>query len=127
MNRINFIGSSKPSFSTLVLPGKERNPIEKHYLNWHLKRLFSGDLHSDLSQKEITAPLPRQDHVQTAARMIDSSKNPLMLVSSQAMLSTKAVPGLRDAILKLSIPTYLSGTARGLSTPRKVVRAPVLY
>ena len=97
--------------------GKERNPIEKFYLNWHLKRLFSGDLHSDLSQKEITAPLPRQDHVQTAARMIDSSKNPLMLVSSQAMLSTKAVPGLRDAILKLSIPTYLSGTARGLLDP----------
>ena len=97
--------------------GKERNPIEKYYLNWHLKRLFGGDLHSDLSQKEITVPQPRQDHVQTAARMIDSAKNPLMLISSQAMLSAKAVPGLRDAVLKLGIPTYLSGTARGLLDP----------
>ena len=95
--------------------GKKSNPLEKFYLNWHLNRLFGDEARSsDLSHQDIIAPQPRQDHAQTAARMIEDANSPLMLVSSQAMLSAEAVPALRDAILKLRIPTYLSGTARGL-------------
>ena len=93
---------------------KGSNPLEKFYLNWHLKRLFGDNARSDFSHQEITAPQPRQDHAQKAARMVEAANSPLMLVSSQAMLSAEAVPALRDAILKLGIPTYLSGTARGL-------------
>ena len=46
--------------------------------------------------------------------MIETAKKPVLLVSSQALLSVKNAPHLKDAIMKIGIPTYLSGLARGL-------------
>ncbi|MDP6569295.1 MAG: thiamine pyrophosphate-binding protein [Candidatus Marinimicrobia bacterium] len=92
----------------------EGNSIEKMYMNWHLNRLFGDRIPSDPIAPKLPYSHPRQDHIQNAARMIESAKRPVLLVSSQAMLSSEAVPSLREAVLKLAIPTYLSGAARGL-------------
>ncbi|HJL85152.1 MAG TPA: thiamine pyrophosphate-binding protein, partial [Candidatus Marinimicrobia bacterium] len=92
----------------------EGNSIEKMYMNWHLNRLFGDGIPSDPIAHKLPYPHPRQDHIQNAARMIESAKRPVLLMSSQAMLSSEAVPSLREAVLKLAIPTYLSGAARGL-------------
>ena len=92
----------------------EGNSIEKMYMNWHLNRLFGDGIPSGPIAHKLPYPHPRQDHIQNAARMIESAKRPVLLMSSQAMLSSEAVPSLREAVLKLAIPTYLSGAARGL-------------
>ncbi|MBH31761.1 MAG: acetolactate synthase [Candidatus Marinimicrobia bacterium] len=88
--------------------------LEQVYLNWHINRLFQeGGF--DPSTVSASSPLsPRQDHVQNSVRMIQAAKRPLLLVSSQAMISAATVPVLRNSLLKMGIPTYLSGTARGL-------------
>jgi acetolactate synthase-1/2/3 large subunit len=92
----------------------EGNSIEIMYMNWHLNRLFGDGIPSGPIAHKLPYPHPRKDHIQNAARMIESAKRPVLLMSSQAMLSSEAVPSLREAVLKLAIPTYLSGAARGL-------------
>ena len=88
--------------------------LEQSYLNWHLNSLFRESSFDSSLVSTSSSQTPRQDHIQNSVRMIQTAKRPLLLVSSQAMLSTAAVPILRDSLLKMGIPTYLSGTARGL-------------
>ena len=97
--------------------GSSGATLEQSYLNWHLSRLFRKSRTESSSIGLPSAPPPRQDHIQDSVRMIQSAKRPLLLVSSQAMLSAAAVPTLRESLLKMGIPTFLSGTARGLLSP----------
>ncbi len=99
--------------------GSSGATLEQSYLNWHLSRLFRKSRTESSSIGLPSAPPPRQDHIQDSVRMIQSAKRPLLLVSSQAMLSAAAVPTLRESLLKIGIPTFLSGTARGLQPTRR--------
>ncbi len=92
-----------------------RDRITNWYLNRHLDKIYACDLdtmtHSPLP---LTKPLFQSTAPEQAARMIDKSKQPLLIVGSQALSSPDFAPGLAEAISTMDIPVYLTGMARGL-------------
>ncbi len=97
-----------------ISAGVSGSSLEQIYLNWHLNKLFQKSGFDPFSFNRPSPLLPRQDHIQKSVRMVQEAKRPVLLLSSQAMLSAGSVPALKDSLHKLGIPTYLSGTARGL-------------
>lgn len=96
----------KKSFKTLV---------QKAYLGYHLHRQFAQSQINTpsrpISLEPLLAPPKLMDK---ALDYIESCKQPVLLVGSQAMLSTDLVNDLKEAVGTLDMPVFLTGMARGL-------------
>jgi acetolactate synthase-1/2/3 large subunit len=100
------------------------------YIKGHLKYLFGLPEWGmpDLSLPELpfprvpglrqlaraTSPEPSRSEVSSAAAMLTKAERPVMVIGSQALLHPKQVDDLVDAVVKLGLPVFLSGMARGL-------------
>jgi thiamine pyrophosphate-dependent acetolactate synthase large subunit-like protein len=84
------------------------------YLNWHTNRLFAGGDRMPKPASESPAVLPRPDAIRDIAKRIATAKRPVMVCGSQALARAGDADLVRDAIVKLGIPVYLSGMSRGL-------------
>jgi thiamine pyrophosphate-dependent acetolactate synthase large subunit-like protein len=84
------------------------------YLNWHTNRLFAGSDRMPKPASESPAVLPRPDAIRDIAKRIATAKRPVMVCGSQALARAGDADLVRDAIVKLGIPVYLSGMSRGL-------------
>jgi thiamine pyrophosphate-dependent acetolactate synthase large subunit-like protein len=84
------------------------------YLNWHMQRLFAGGDRMPKPASESAAVLPRPDAVRDIARRVGAAQRPVMVCGSQALARAGDADLVRDAIIRLGIPVYLSGMSRGL-------------
>jgi thiamine pyrophosphate-dependent acetolactate synthase large subunit-like protein len=84
------------------------------YLNWHTRRLFAGGDRMPKPASESPAVLPRPEAIRHISRGIATAKRPIMVCGSQALARAGDADLVRDAIIKLGIPVYLSGMSRGL-------------
>ena len=87
----------------------------KLYLGRHLRKTFGKAWTRQASDPApIVPPLPTDKQVAQVMGALAKAKRPLLIVGSQAMLDAGRVDALQQALIKLGIPTYLSGMARGL-------------
>ena len=89
--------------------------LERAYLGWHLRRTFGGG--SERAEGAIDAPAaPPADGlaVRRAARALARAARPALVVGSQATLEPSALGELVRAVERLTLPVWLSGSARGL-------------
>ncbi len=90
------------------------------YLRRHLDRLFAGtDVGAGLGAagavtRPSPAPAPRDRDLARAAALLARAERPVLVVGSQAVVLAREAPRLADAISRLGLPVFLSGTARGL-------------
>ena len=84
------------------------------YLNWHTRRLFAGAERMPKPAAEPPAVLPRPDSIRDIARRVAAAERPVMVCGSQALARAGDADLLRDAVIRLGVPVYLSGMARGL-------------
>jgi thiamine pyrophosphate-dependent acetolactate synthase large subunit-like protein len=84
------------------------------YLNWHMQRLFAGGDRMPKPASESAAVLPRPDAVRDIAKRLGAAQRPVMVCGSQALARAGDADLVRDAIIRLGIPVYLSGMSRGL-------------
>jgi len=85
------------------------------YLQWHLKRMFSGL--DDSPAEPFPWPqfsTPGQSAIERAAKALRSARRPVLVVGSQAVLQADRVHEVAAAVEKMGLPVYLSGMARGL-------------
>jgi len=88
--------------------------IERAYLSLHLRRVFGGDSAVDARSFEPPAPMPATAAVRRSARALARAERPVLVIGSQATLRAAEVAELVAAVERLGVPTWLSGTARGL-------------
>ncbi|HFC11493.1 MAG TPA: thiamine pyrophosphate-binding protein, partial [Anaerolineae bacterium] len=91
------------------------------YLKTHLKNKFAGAWRREA--QPVTPPkpaLPPVEQWQRVAKLLASAEKPLLTIGSQAMLNAPKAQILQEAVIKLGIPTYLSGMARGLLGKHKL-------
>lgn len=87
----------------------------KLYVGRHLRQTFGKAWTRTASDPApIVPPLPTDKQMAQVMGALAKAKRPLLIVGSQAMLDARRVDALQQALIKLGIPTYLSGMARGL-------------
>jgi thiamine pyrophosphate-dependent acetolactate synthase large subunit-like protein len=84
------------------------------YLNWHMERLFAGDRRLPERGSESPVRLPRPDGIREIAKRVETASRPVMVCGSQALVRAGDADLVRAAIIRLGIPVYLSGMARGV-------------
>lgn len=89
------------------------------YLNWHLHRLFAGsENQAGLDEAPARSSAAPASNAMTAmiaiARHVAKAERPVMVCGSQALTRAEKAEAVRDAMVRLGIPVYLSGMARGL-------------
>ena len=88
------------------------------YVGRHLGRLFGGvEAPTATPPLRVPAPEPDEAGVRRAAVLLSRAERPVLLVGSQALLSTAETDALAEAVRALGLPVYLSGMARGLLGP----------
>ncbi len=89
--------------------------IMKWYIERHLDTIFKdNNINRDVKRFPIKYPVHREKHVKKTIQLLLKAKHPILIVGSGAMFLTEQAALLQKAILRLKIPTYLSGMARGL-------------
>jgi thiamine pyrophosphate-dependent acetolactate synthase large subunit-like protein len=87
----------------------------RRYLARHADRLFAaGRAPETPVPGEYPVPAPTGRAVERGARALAAAERPLLVIGSQALARPGSASTLADAVTRLSIPVYLSGTARGL-------------
>lgn len=98
--------------------GKEASFQEKlieRYLKFHTNRLFAGmDNVQFHDPRPAEIPQPDAGLVRKAAHRLGRADRPVVVIGSGAMQCPQQAQQLADAVEKLGIPTFLSGSARGL-------------
>ncbi|HEY7513158.1 MAG TPA: thiamine pyrophosphate-dependent enzyme, partial [Vicinamibacteria bacterium] len=90
----------------------------KAYIRWHLRRLFGGtDKAAAADPLPVAPPEPDPALVEEAAGFVGRAERPVLVLGSQATLTTSEVADLAETVRALGIPVYLSGMARGLLGP----------
>ena len=86
------------------------------YLNWHLYRLFAGsESQAGLGEAPARSPSSASPNTMAAiARHVARAERPVMVCGSQTLAQAEQAEAVRDAVVHLGIPVYLSGMARGL-------------
>jgi thiamine pyrophosphate-dependent acetolactate synthase large subunit-like protein len=88
--------------------------LVRRYLEWHTNRLFAGGDRMPRPAAEQPAVLPRPDSIREIVKHLAGAERPVMVCGSQAVARAGDADLVRDAIIRLGIPVYLSGMARGL-------------
>lgn len=91
----------------------------RFYLNRHVRKMFAGSTAAaqDVAAMQTHAadpPRPAAARVAAAAQALAQAQRPLIVIGSQALARAQAAPAVAAAVMKLGIPVYLSGMARGL-------------
>lgn len=87
----------------------------KLYLGRHMRKTFGKAWTRPATDPApVPPPLPTDKQVAQVLGALAKAKRPLLIVGSQAMLDAGRVEALQQAMIKLGIPTYLSGMARGV-------------
>jgi acetolactate synthase-1/2/3 large subunit len=87
----------------------------KLYLGRHLRKTFGKAWAQRASDPAaVVPPLPNEKQLAQVMAVLAKAERPLLIVGSQALLDAGRAAALQQALLKLGIPTYLSGMARGL-------------
>lgn len=85
------------------------------YLNSHINRTFARAWNKRAqAPKLVDISQPSSDEVQKIASAVEQASQPLLIIGSQALLDAQQAKALQEAVIKLGIPTFLSGMARGL-------------
>lgn len=85
------------------------------YFETHLRRVFGRAWDQRASEPPLIIPqLPTSGEVRQVAKALAGAERPLLIIGSQALIDAAQAEALQAAVLKLGIPTYLSGMARGL-------------
>jgi len=86
------------------------------YVDLHLRRLFSGGDEEPKIRRPKPAPprTPSWLGLQRAASWLASAERPALVLGSQAVLRPQRARDLAAAVVRLGIPVWLSGAARGL-------------
>jgi len=85
------------------------------YLGRHANRLFAGAaLPAVARAREVRVPLAGERALGRAAATLARAERPLLVVGSQALARATNAARLAEALTRLDVPVYLSGTARGL-------------
>ena len=90
----------------------------KWYLGRHLDSIFAGA--GDAAPRDpepVPPPAPEAGSVGTAALLLERAERPVVVLGSGALMSPADAPALARAVSGLGLPTWLSGTARGLLGP----------
>ncbi|MDH4092839.1 MAG: thiamine pyrophosphate-binding protein [Cyclobacteriaceae bacterium] len=88
--------------------------ITSWYINRHVEKMFSG-VDNFAFTKKTKQPLSyTSSQLGKSIGIINSARQPVLLVGSGALMNPTEAPQLAAALSKLNIPTYLSGMARGL-------------
>ena len=88
------------------------------YLRRHLDSIFAGA--SEAAPRDpapLPEPEPEAGSVGTAALLLARSERPVLVLGSGALAAPASATELARAVAALKLPTYLSGTARGLLGP----------
>ena len=89
--------------------------LQSWYLRRHVTSMFAGaDQAPPPSSAAPRFPEGSTEEVMDVAARLRTAQRPVLLVGSQALLEAPAAAATAGAITQLGIPTYLSGTARGL-------------
>jgi acetolactate synthase-like protein len=95
-----------------------RDRVTSWYLKRHLDKLYACDPDSMSHQNlSIVKPGMRKRAVEGAAKLINKSLRPLLIVGSQATLVPDRSSQLAGSVADMGIPAYLAGMARGLLGP----------
>ncbi len=87
------------------------------YLRRHLDRQFSGVDPTLPEAVHIPVPGPPQSSIDDALERVAKAQRPVLVIGSQALLDVGSAGALKEAVERLGMPVYLSGTARGLLGP----------
>jgi len=97
---------------------------KRWYLRRHANRVFRGARHAeprgDLPAVDPPVPSTQRElepgsaQIAKLASRLAKARRPVVVIGSQAMLATAAVPDLAAAVAALGMPVYLAGGARGL-------------
>lgn len=80
-------------------------------ITWQFGKAFERNT---LAPLPLNIPKSSPEQVETVASLISKSRNPLLLVGSQATLPPVRITDLQHIVNELGIPCYLGGMARGL-------------
>jgi thiamine pyrophosphate-dependent acetolactate synthase large subunit-like protein len=85
------------------------------YLQRHVERMFAGSHDTPTPRNaHVTIPTVRHATIAAAAAALGKANRPLMVIGSQALAAAVNTPRVAVAIVRLGLPVYLSGMARGL-------------
>jgi len=85
------------------------------YLRLHLARVFAGqDLRSAGERVRVAVDRADASSVSRAQDLLANAKRPVFLLGSQLTLAPDSIDASVQSLERLSVPTYLSGMARGL-------------
>ncbi|HEX4954522.1 MAG TPA: thiamine pyrophosphate-binding protein [Thermoanaerobaculia bacterium] len=89
--------------------------LQKRYLAWHLDRTFKSPRRErDIERAAVPPVAPSSGQVRKAATLLSKAKRPLLILGSQAMSEPQAAEEVAAAVVRLGVPVYLGGMARGL-------------
>ncbi len=95
--------------------GGIKSKLFQFYLDHHVNKMFACDFDAmEPAHESVTIPELKPEKVEKAKQAIEKSKQPLLIIGSQAMLCQGDTELLQQAVQKLGIPVYLTGMARGL-------------
>ena len=96
-------------------PGDLKSKLFQFYLNRHVDKMFACDLDTMKAiPQAIQTPEWKQKKLTAAGKMIKNSRQPVLIIGSQAMLHPDQSATLARAVEQLGMPVYLTGMARGL-------------
>jgi thiamine pyrophosphate-dependent acetolactate synthase large subunit-like protein len=85
------------------------------YLNRHVEKMFAGsDQPAAPRARDVAPPLPPDSSIDAVAAAVAKAERPLLVIGSQALSLAPEAHRIAAAVVKLGIPVYLSGMARGL-------------
>jgi len=101
---------------------KRREPrnLQEKIVRWHVNRhandLFGSKESVSMSETPAAVKYPTHSGAQVAAAIakLKSATKPVLLTGSGAMMNPKKADELAAVIVRLGVPVYLSGMARGL-------------
>ena len=89
--------------------------LQAAYIRRYLRQKFAGGWGQAPGELVTVRPLPpTQGDVARVAELLLGADRPVFIVGSQALQSSAEAGLLQAALIKLGVPTYLSGMARGL-------------
>ena len=89
--------------------------LTRWYLNRHANRMFAGAGQPyEPVARVVTTPAAREGPVARAALALRRTRQPLMVLGSQALVAAAEAPHVAEAVMRLGVPVYLSGMARGV-------------
>lgn len=84
------------------------------YINRHVENMFAGGEKMDYKEGIESPALHSSSEQSKVITVLKSSKRPVLVIGSGAMMIPSQAEQLAHSVKKLGVPTYLSGMARGL-------------